>query len=66
MSRGSKAAGGSSLTTAPENADHPQLIGRTAHDYIVVFNGPQTLTGQFVNVKITKTAPLTLFAELAS
>jgi tRNA-2-methylthio-N6-dimethylallyladenosine synthase len=43
---------------------HPQLIGRTAHDYIVVFNGPETLTGRFINVKITKTAPLTLFAEL--
>ncbi|MBL7214621.1 MAG: tRNA (N6-isopentenyl adenosine(37)-C2)-methylthiotransferase MiaB [Phycisphaerae bacterium] len=43
---------------------HPQLIGRTAHDYIVVFNGPESLTGQFINVKITKTAPLTLFAEL--
>jgi tRNA-2-methylthio-N6-dimethylallyladenosine synthase len=47
-----------------ENADNPQLIGRTAHDYIVVFNGPESLTGQFVNVTITKTAPLTLFAEL--
>ena len=46
-----------------DNDDHPQLIGRTAHDYIVVFNGPESLTGQFTNVKITKTAPLTLFAE---
>ena len=43
---------------------HPQLIGRTAHDYIVVFNGSESLTGKFANVKITKTAPLTLFAEL--
>ncbi|MHC4881004.1 MAG: tRNA (N6-isopentenyl adenosine(37)-C2)-methylthiotransferase MiaB [Planctomycetota bacterium] len=48
-----------------ENADHPQLIGRSAHDYIVVFNGPESLTGRFVNVTITKTAPLTLFADLA-
>jgi tRNA-2-methylthio-N6-dimethylallyladenosine synthase len=46
-----------------ENNDTPQLIGRTAHDYIVVFNGPESLTGKFANVKITKTAPLTLFAE---
>lgn len=46
-----------------ENDDNPQLIGRTAHDYIVVFNGPESLTGRFVNVKITKTAALTLFAE---
>ena len=42
----------------------PQLLGRTDTDYIVVFNGPASLTGQFVKVKITKTSPLTLFAEL--
>lgn len=47
-----------------EHQDYPQLIGRTAHDYIIVFNGPQHLTGQFVNVTVTKTAALTLFAEL--
>ena len=44
---------------------NPQLIGRTAADYIVVFNGPVSLAGQFAEVKITKTSPLTLFAELA-
>ena len=48
-----------------ENDENPQLIGRTANDYIVVFNGPQRLTGQFVKVKVVKTAALTLFAELA-
>jgi len=48
-----------------ENNDNPQLIGRTAHDYIAVFNGPESLTGRFAAVKVTKTAPLTLFAELA-
>lgn len=48
-----------------ENQNNPQLIGRTAGDYIVVFNGPESLTGQFAQVKVTKTAPLTLFAELA-
>ncbi|MHC4642949.1 MAG: tRNA (N6-isopentenyl adenosine(37)-C2)-methylthiotransferase MiaB [Planctomycetota bacterium] len=42
----------------------PQLVGRTDTDYIVVFNGPASLTGQFAKVKITKTSPLTLFAEL--
>ena len=47
-----------------ENENNPQLIGRTAHDYIVVFNGPESLTGRFVNVTVTKTAPLTLFAKL--
>ena len=47
-----------------ENDNNPQLIGRTAGDYIVVFNGSESLTGQFANVKITKTTALTLFAEL--
>ena len=59
-----------------DSADTPQLIGRTAGDWIVVFNGPPvsagetspnggpSLAGQFANVKITKTTPLTLFGEL--
>ena len=47
-----------------ESGDNPQLIGRTATDYIVVFNGPKSLAGQFVEVKITKTSPLTLFGKL--
>jgi len=42
----------------------PQLVGRTAEDWIVVFNGPASLAGQFVKAKITKTSPLTLFGEL--
>jgi tRNA-2-methylthio-N6-dimethylallyladenosine synthase len=47
-----------------ESGDNPQLIGRTETDYIVVFNGPESLAGQFAQVKITKTSPLTLFGEL--
>ena len=48
-----------------ENAnEQPQLVGRTAENWIVVFNGPQSLTGEFAKVKITKTSPLTLFGEL--
>jgi len=43
---------------------NPQLIGRTETDYIVVFNGPKSLAGQFANVKIMKTSPLTLFGRL--
>jgi tRNA-2-methylthio-N6-dimethylallyladenosine synthase len=42
----------------------PQLIGRMATDWIVIFNGPAPLAGQFANVKITKTSPFTLFGEL--
>lgn len=48
-----------------EGQDHPQLIGRTAHDYIVVFNGPAALAGQFVQLEITQTTALTLFGRLA-
>jgi tRNA-2-methylthio-N6-dimethylallyladenosine synthase len=49
---------------AGEGADRPQLVGRTATDYIVVFNGPESLAGRFAKVKITKTKPLTLFGQL--
>ena len=47
-----------------QNEGNPQLIGRTAGDYIVVFNGPESLKGNFACVEIEKTAPLTLFARL--
>jgi len=43
---------------------NPQLVGRTATDYIVVFNGPESLAGEFAKVKITKTSSLTLFGKL--
>jgi tRNA-2-methylthio-N6-dimethylallyladenosine synthase len=44
--------------------DRPQLVGRTAADWIVVFNGPQSLAGEFAKVKITRASPLTLFGNL--
>jgi len=48
-----------------DNGDNrPQLVGRTAEDWIVVFNGPRSLAGGFTRVKIMKTSPLTLFGEL--
>ena len=43
---------------------YPQLVGRTADDWIVVFDGPVSLAGQFAKVKITRTSPLTLFGEI--
>ncbi len=49
----------SHINTAGDN--NPQLVGRTDTDYIVVFNAPASLTGQFAEVKIIKTSPLTLF-----
>ena len=44
--------------------EYPQLIGRTSGDYIVVFNGPAELAGQFVDVDIIKTSALTFFGEI--
>jgi tRNA-2-methylthio-N6-dimethylallyladenosine synthase len=49
---------------AADNDSQPQLIGRTASDYIVVFNGPESLAGKFTNIKITRTMPLTLFGQM--
>jgi len=42
----------------------PQLVGRTAEDWIVIFNGPENLAGEFVKLKIARTSPLTLFGRL--
>jgi tRNA-2-methylthio-N6-dimethylallyladenosine synthase len=47
-----------------DNSGHIQLIGRTAHDYIVIFNGLELLAGQFVRVKISDVSALTLFGEI--
>lgn len=49
---------------ASEHQSQPQLVGRTATDWIVVFNGPVSLAGQFVEVTIEKSEPLTLFGKL--
>jgi tRNA-2-methylthio-N6-dimethylallyladenosine synthase len=44
--------------------DGTQLVGRTATDHIVVFDGPERLAGEFAKVAVTKTSALTLFGEL--
>ena len=49
-----------------DSGGNPQLVGRTADDWIVVFNGPVSLAGQFSKIKITKTSPLTLFGNLCN
>jgi tRNA-2-methylthio-N6-dimethylallyladenosine synthase len=43
---------------------HPQLRGRTGGNRIVVFDGPASLVGSLVRVRITASSPLTLFAAL--
>ena len=45
--------------------ENPQLIGRTSGDWIVVFNGPESLAGKFAEVEIENVSPLTLFGKLA-
>ncbi|MHC4069959.1 MAG: tRNA (N6-isopentenyl adenosine(37)-C2)-methylthiotransferase MiaB [Planctomycetota bacterium] len=40
---------------------YKQLVGRTAEDWIVVFDGPEKMAGEFAEVKIKRTSPLTLF-----
>jgi tRNA-2-methylthio-N6-dimethylallyladenosine synthase len=40
-----------------------QLTGRTPHDQIVVFNGPPTLAGQILNLKVREAHGLTIFAD---
>ncbi len=50
--------------TATNACGHPQLVGRTATDSIVVFNGSPSLAGQFVDVRIAQVSPLTLFGTL--
>jgi tRNA-2-methylthio-N6-dimethylallyladenosine synthase len=47
-----------------DSVARPQLMSRTAEDWIVVFNGPVSLAGDFAKVKIINTSPLTLFGEL--
>ena len=46
--------------------DRPQLVGRTATDHIVVFDGPASLAGRFAQVRIGRVSPLTLFGELCA
>jgi len=43
----------------------PQLIGRTAGDCIVVFEGLADLAGKFADVKIIRSSALTLFGQAA-
>ena len=44
--------------------DRMQLTGRTQHDQIVVFDGPETLTGSLLKVRVRHAHGLTIFADL--
>ena len=45
-------------------AGSKQLVGRTRGDHIVVFDAPESLTGQYVNVKVVDATSLTLFGQI--
>lgn len=47
-----------------EETGKPQLIGRTQGDWIVVFNGDESLAGEFADIRIVRTSPLTLFGVI--
>jgi len=53
-------AGKQASPPAPEGT---QLVGRTRGDHIVVFDGPDKLTGRYVNVRICGATPLALLGE---
>ena len=47
----------------PAAPGETQLLGRTAGDHIVVFNAPDRLAGEYVDVTITGATALTLFGR---
>ncbi len=56
-------ASGKSHLDNIDKKQHPQLIGRTSGDCIVVFDGPADLAGRFVDVNIKRASALTLFGR---
>jgi len=49
----------------PPPPGQTQMLGRSRGDHIVVFNGPEGLAGQYVDVRITDATALTLTGEMA-
>jgi tRNA-2-methylthio-N6-dimethylallyladenosine synthase len=47
-----------------EEPEKTQLVGRTRGDQIVCFDGPLSLRGQILDLKITEARALTLFGEM--
>ncbi len=46
-----------------QTGERQQLVGRTACDRIIVFDGPTSLTGQIVEVAVERAEPVTLFGR---
>jgi len=43
-----------------------QLVGRTPHDFITVFDGPPDVIGAIARIRVEMASPLTLFGRLES
>jgi len=52
------------LVEGPSKKNPTRLTGRTRCNKIVVFNGPETLLGQLVDLRITRAGTFTLYGEL--
>jgi tRNA-2-methylthio-N6-dimethylallyladenosine synthase len=52
---------GTEIDNSP--AGQVQLMGRTRGDHIVVFDGPESLTGCYLDIQLTRAAGLTLFGR---
>lgn len=60
------AQAGSLAPTATLTTETPQLTGRTTSDQIVVFDGPSTLEGTIVRVRVREAHRMTIFADLVT
>ncbi len=58
--------GPSKLGSRNDGSDRLQLTGRTREERIVVFDGPEKLIGQFVQVRIGAVTPTTLMGSIVS
>ncbi len=56
--------GGVQLGWESQAPSHPQLMGRTSGDQIVVFDAPGSLAGRLVRVRVRDAKAMTLFGEL--
>lgn len=52
------------LVEGPSKTNQEKLMGRTRRNHIVIFSGPDDLTGRRVRVKITEAKTFSLFGEL--
>ena len=52
------------LVEGASKTNEKKMSARTEGNRIVLFDGDESLTGKFINVKITKASPFALFGEI--